>query len=41
MRVRQDEHEIKGNIGIACFATENQAKLAIKMLNKTKQYIGN
>ena len=24
-----------------CFATEEQAKLAIKMLNKTKQYVAN
>ena len=41
MRVRQDEHGRKGNIGKACFATENQAKLAIKMLNKTKWYTAN
>ena len=37
MRVRQDEHGRKGNIGMAYFGTENQAKLAIKMFNKTKQ----
>ena len=36
MRVRQDKHGRKGNIGMACFATENQAKLAIKLLNKKK-----
>ena len=36
MRVRQDKHERKGNIGMTCFATENQAKLAIKLLNKKK-----
>ena len=41
MRVRQDEHGREGNVGMACFATENQAKLAIIMLNKTKQYIAN
>ena len=41
MRVRQDERGRKRNIGMACFATEDQAKLAIKMLNKTKQYIAN
>ena len=35
MRVRQDKHGGKGNIGMACLATEEQAKLAIKMLNKT------
>ena len=26
---------------MACFTTEDQAKLAIKMLNKTKQYVAN
>ena len=26
---------------MACLATEEQAKLAIKMLNKTKQYVAN
>ena len=41
MRVRQDECGRKCNVGMACFATEDQAKLAIKMLNKTKQYIAN
>ena len=41
MRVRQDEHGREGNVGMACFATENQAKLAIIMLNKIKQYIAN
>ena len=41
MRVRQDERGRKRNIGMACFATEDQAKLAIKMLNKIKQYIAN
>ena len=39
--VRQDKHGRKDNIGIACLATEEQAKLAIKMLNKTKQYVAN
>ena len=39
--MRQDEHGRKDNIGMACFATESQAKLAIKMLNKTRQYIAN
>ena len=41
MRVRQDECGRKCNVGMACFATEDQAKLAIKMLNKTKQYVAN
>ena len=41
MRVRQDECGRKCNVGMACFATEDQAKLAIKMLNKIKQYIAN
>ena len=26
---------------MACLATKEQAKLAIKMLNKTKQYVAN
>ena len=33
MRVRQDKHGRQGNIGTACLATEEQGKLAIKMLN--------
>ena len=37
MRVRQDKHGRKGNTGMACFATQDQAKLTIKMLNKIKQ----
>ena len=41
MRVRQDKHGRKGNIRMACLATEEQAKLAIKMLNKSKQYAAN
>ena len=41
MRVRQDKPGRKGNTGMACLATEEQAKLAIKMLKKTKQYVGN
>ena len=41
MRVRQDKHWRKGNIGIACLATKEQTKLAIKMLNKTKKYVAN
>ena len=36
MRVRQDKYGRKSNIGMACLATKEQAKLAIKMLNKTK-----
>ena len=36
MRVRQDKHGRKGNIRMACLATEEQSKLAIKILNKTK-----
>ena len=35
MRVRQDKHGRKGNIRMACFATEDEAKLAIKIFNKT------
>ena len=34
MRVRQDKHGRQGNIGMACLATEEQGKLALKMLNK-------
>ena len=34
MRVRQDKHRRQGNIGMACLATEEQGKLALKMLNK-------
>ena len=38
IRGRQDKHgnigNIKGNRGMACLATEEQAKLAIKMSNK-------
>ena len=41
MRVRQDKYGRKGNTGMACLATKEQAKLAIKMLNKTKQYVTN
>ena len=41
MRVRRDKYGRKGNIGMACLATKEQAKLAIKMLNKTKQYVAN
>ena len=41
MRVRQNKHGRKGNIGMACLATEEQAKLAINMLNKTTQYEAN
>ena len=37
MRVRQDKYGRKSNIGMACLATKEQAKLAIKMLNKTKK----
>ena len=37
MRVRQNKYGRKGNIGMACLATKEQAKLAIKMLNKTKK----
>ena len=39
MRVIQHEHGRKGNIEMACLATEEQSKLAVKMLNKTKQYV--
>ena len=41
MRVRQDKHGKKGNIAMACLATEEQPKLAINILNKTKQYVEN
>ena len=41
MRVRQDKHGRKDNIGMACLATKEQAKLAINMLNKSKQYVAN
>ena len=41
MRVRQGKHGRKGNIGMACLATEEQAKLAMKILNKTKHYVAN
>ena len=41
MRVRQDKYGRKGNIGMASLATKEQAKLAIKMLSKTKQYVAN
>ena len=35
LRVRQDKHGRNSNIRMACLATEEQANLAIKMLNKT------
>ena len=41
MRIRQDKHGRKDNTGMACLATEEQAKLAIKMLNKTKYCVAN
>ena len=41
MRVKQDKYGRKGNIGMACLATKEQTKLAIKMLNETKQYVAN
>ena len=41
MRVRQNKHGRKGNIEMVCLATEEQAKLAINMLNKTTQYEAN
>ena len=41
MRVRQDKYKKKDNVAMACLATKKQAKLAIKMLNKTKQYVAN
>ena len=41
VRVRPDKHGRKGNIAMTCLATEEQAKQAMKMLNKTKQYVAN
>ena len=41
MRVRQDKHEIKGNIEMAWLTQEEPVKLAIKILNKTKQHVAN
>ena len=41
MRARQDKHRRKGNMGMACLATEEQIKLAIKMVKKTQQYVAN
>ena len=41
MRVRQDKHRSKYNIGMACLATEEQAKPARNMLIKTKHYVAN
>ena len=41
LRVRQDKYGRKDNIGMACLATKEQAKLAIKILNKTKRYVAN
>ena len=41
MRVRQDKHARKDSTGMAWLATEEQAKLAIKMLNKTSHYVAN
>ena len=41
MTVKQDKHGRKGNIGMVCLSTEKQAKLAIKMLNKTNQCVAN
>ena len=41
MRERQSKRGRNKIIGMACLATEEQAKLAIKMLNKTKQYVAN
>ena len=41
MRERKSKHGRKKIIGIACLATEEEAKLAVKMLNKTKQYVAN
>ena len=38
MRMRQSEHGRKGNIGMTCLATEEQTKLAIKILNIAKHY---
>ena len=39
MRIRQDKYGRKGNIEMACLATKEQAKLAIKMLNQTNHYV--
>ena len=41
MRVRQDKYGRKVKIGVSCLETREQAKLAIKMSNKTKQYVAN
>ena len=41
LRVRQDKHGRNSNIGMASLATEEQANLAIKMLNKTNNQAGN
>ena len=41
MTERKSKHGRKKVIGMACLATEEQAKLAVKMLNKTKQYVAN
>ena len=41
MRVRQDKYGRKVKIGMSCLETREQAKLAIKMPNKTKQYVAN
>ena len=41
MRVRQDKHRSKDSIGMACLATEEQAKPAINILIKTKHYVAN
>ena len=41
MRVRQDKYGRKDNIGMAFLATGEQAKIAIKMLNKTNHYVAN
>ena len=41
LRVRQDKHGRNSNIGMASLATEEQANLAIKMLNKTNNQVAN
>ena len=41
IRVRQDKSRRKDNIGIACLTTKKQAKLDIKMLNKTNHSVAN
>ena len=41
MRVRQDKHGIKDNIEMAWLTQEEPVKLAIKILNKTKQHVAN